>query len=121
MISRLTPRRAARAVLLLCVSPLLAALSAFPAEPANKTFDLPTGAAPATLKQFIAQSGVQLMYAPDEVRGVTTNRVKGEFTPGEAIQVLLADTALAGQETKNGAIAVNRRTLGPNAPRAIAN
>ena len=76
--------------------------------PAKKWFDLPSGPAASALKQFIAQSGVQLLYLVEEITGVTTNEVKGEFTAGDAVKRLLANTGLTAVETKVGAIAVNR-------------
>jgi iron complex outermembrane receptor protein len=76
--------------------------------PAKKRFDLPTGPAAVSLKQFILQSGVQLLYVAEEVSGVTTNTVKGEFTSGDAVKRLLANTVLQAVEMENGAIAINR-------------
>jgi iron complex outermembrane receptor protein len=84
--------------------------------PAARFFDLPPGPASSSLKQFIAQSGVQLLYVPEEVSEVVTNAVKGRFTAGEAVKRLLANTGLVAVETKNGAIAVNRVPV-PNGPR----
>ena len=91
------------------VSPLDAAEAA-----ARKFFDLPAAPAPTALKQFISQSGVQLLYVAKEISGVTTNPVRGQFTASEAVKRLLANTGLIAIETENGAIAVNRAPL-PNA------
>src|SRR5882762_2380939 len=93
-----TPRRAARTACLICAGWLSLTLNVSAAEPARKDFDIPSGLAPATLKQFIAQSNVQLMYVADEVQGVNTRSVNGRYTAMEAIQVLLADTGLVGKE-----------------------
>src|SRR4051812_24439608 len=106
-------RRAASAAALLCVVWLGLPLNLVAATSGRKNFDIPTGEAPATLRQFIAQADVQLMYVADEVQGVATRAVKGSFTPGEAIGLLLAETGLAIQETKNGAIAITRTAV-PN-------
>jgi iron complex outermembrane recepter protein len=84
--------------------------------PAKKQFNLQPGLAAASLKDFIAQSGVQLLYVAEEVSGVTTNAVKGEYTPREAVRQLLANTVLAAVETENGAIAI-KRAPGPNGSR----
>lgn len=87
------------------------------AEPvARKYFDLPPGPAPVSLKQFITQSGVQLLYVAKEISDVTTNAVRGQYTAGEAVRRLLANTGLVAVETENGAIAVNRVPV-PNAQR----
>lgn len=74
----------------------------------RKHFDLAAGPATASLKHFVSQSGVQLLYVAEEVSGVTTNAVKGEFTAGDAMRRLLANTVLSAVETENGAIAINR-------------
>lgn len=74
----------------------------------KKAFDVPVGPAAESLKKFISQSAVQLLFVADEVSGVKTNAIKGEFTPGDAIRRLLANTGLKAVETPNGAIAVNR-------------
>lgn len=60
----------------------------------KKTFDIPAGTADKSLKQFTAQSGAEVIYPAEIVRGVKTPAVKGEMTLEEAIQRLLADTTL---------------------------
>lgn len=119
MTSRNAPCRVVRAALLCCVSAVAFTLTGFAAEPQAKSFDVPAGPAPAALKQFISQSGVQLLYVPGEVKEVQTNAVKGSFTPAEAIGVLLADTGLVSHVADTGAISVSR-AIDPNAQRAIA-
>lgn len=116
MTSRIAPCRAVRAALLCCVSAVLFALTVYAAEPQTKSFDVPAGPAPAALKQFISQSGVQLLYVPGEVKDVQTKAVKGNYTPAEAIDLLLFDTGLISRMADNGAISVNR-AVGPNVQR----
>ena len=107
---------ALRAPLVLAFSLAILSFASAAKAPAKKRFDLPTGPAPMSLKQFVSQSGVQLLYVAEEVTGVTTNSVQGEFTPGDAMRRLLANTILSAVETENGAIAVNRAP-NPNASR----
>lgn len=118
MTSRNAPYRAVRAALLCCVGAVVFALTAFAADPQRKPFDVPAGPAPAALKQFISQSGVQLLYVPGEVKDVQTKSVKGSFTPAEAIEVLLVDTGLVSHIADTGAISVSR-AIDPNVQRAI--
>ncbi len=74
---------------------------------AHQDFDIPAGSAVATLKQFAAQSGQQLLYSPDDVSGVQTQAIKGEFTPLAALAQMLAQTRLkARQDEKTRAIAI---------------
>ncbi|MDP3069998.1 MAG: STN domain-containing protein [Opitutaceae bacterium] len=118
MTSFLPRRRAGPALLFACVLLANLAWSARAAESsAKKSYDLPSGPASVTLKQFVAQSGVQLLYAAHEVSAVKTNAVIGEFTAAAAINRMLATTGVIAVETKNGAIAV-KRAADPNGWRA---
>lgn len=99
-------------------SPLAAADAA-----AKKSFDIPAGSAAATLKQFAAQSGTQVIFPEDAIEGTRTKALKGDYTPAEAIERLLAGTALvAARDEKSGSFAVSsgprKEGSGPNAERA---
>lgn len=85
------------------VSPALAA------DPVRKSYDLPAGDAGSTLKQFVDQSGEEVVYPGDTVRGVKTNPVKGEFTAREALDRMVAGTELTVlQDERTGALSVKR-------------
>lgn len=105
--------------LLLALVSLLSVVRAAPTgDPGpKKTFDLPAGEAAATFKQFIAQSQVQLLYVADEIAGVRTNALKGEYATRDAIDQLLAGTRLTAVQTANGSIAIKAAPL-PNESRA---
>ncbi len=84
----------------------------------KKSFDLGAGDAAQTLKAYSQQSGVQIVYPVDQVRGVQTHAVKGEYAAREALDAMLARTGLvAVQDERTGALAV-RREAGPNDQRA---
>ena len=77
------------------------------ADQAKKSIEIPAGEALATLKQFVTQSGAQLLYSATEVEGVRTNAAKGLFAPREALERLLQGTALvADQDERTGALTV---------------
>jgi iron complex outermembrane receptor protein len=79
------------------------------ADAAGKSFAIPTGDAVATLKQFMAQSGGQLIYSGAAVEGVRTSAVQGEFTTRAALERMLVGTGLAvTEDEKSGALAVTR-------------
>ncbi|MFI5335634.1 MAG: TonB-dependent siderophore receptor [Opitutales bacterium] len=88
------------------------------AAESRQTYDLPAGEAPTTLRQFSEQSGREVLFAAEAVRGVHTNAVHGEYTPREALDLVLADTALvAVADPQSGALAVSRReNPAPEAP-----
>lgn len=90
------------------------------AETAKKSFNLPAGDAVQTLKTFSDQSGEQIVYPVEQVRGVKTHAVTGERTPHEALDAMLANTGLTAlQDEKTGALTV--RASSPNASRAAQN
>ena len=80
------------------------------AETTVKTFAVPAGDAAVTLKVFIEQSGEQIAYLVDTVRGVTTNPVNGTLAPREALSRMLNGTPLiALQDEKSDALTINRK------------
>jgi outer membrane receptor protein involved in Fe transport len=118
---RLTPFASSVPVVLASCGALaaVAPLGAATAE-AKRSFDLPRGDAAHTLRQFAAAAGRSLVFVTDKVRGETTNAVRGEFTPREALERMLAGSALeAAQDAATGALVVSRRGRAPEpAPRA---
>jgi len=99
---------ALRRVILLLV---LAALSA-PAHGATPSSTRPyavgEGDAAHTLRQFVEQSGEQVVYVVTKVRGVKTNPVRGQFTARDALNRLVAGTHLVVvEDQKTGALLVN--------------
>jgi len=92
------------------------ALAALPqvgrAASGRMQFDIPGGSASESLRQFSAQTGddVRLLYAADVVEGVRTKAARGELTPNEALNLMLADTPLqATQDPATGALVVAGR------------
>jgi iron complex outermembrane receptor protein len=85
---------------------------------AKQSFDLPRGDAATTLRQFAASAGRSLVFVTDKVRGETTNSIRGEFTPREALERMLAGSALeATQDSATGALVVGRKRPAERKPR----
>lgn len=106
-------------VLLCWLISLLVGVGASAVEAGRRTFDLPADSAEKTLKLFSGQSGRGLLVSTEITKGVQTKAVKGEFTPVEALDQMLAGTGLVfTQDEKNGAFVVRREDNGPNGPRA---
>jgi len=81
------------------------------AEALKKSFALRADDAATALRQLSAQSGVEIVFSAEAVRGVQTNAVKGDYTPLEVVNQLLAGTELrAVQQAGTGAIVVSRAT-----------
>lgn len=92
---------------------LYAALVAGPlaaAEGVLREFHVPAGDAAVTLIDFARQSGEQIIYLVDKVRGRRTRAVDGRLGAFEALQRMLADTNLsAHRDSSTGAMTVVRR------------
>ena len=106
------------AVAALCSAVVAGAATPVAAPAEKRTFNLPRGDAADTLKQFAAAAGTPIVYLVDRVRGATTNAVTGEFTPRDALDRMLAGSALeAAQDTASGALVVSRKRAAEAAPR----
>lgn len=87
----------------------------------RRPFDLPAVSADKAIALFSEQSGRGVAFVAQRVRDVRTNAVKGDFTPGEALERMLAGTELvASMDEKSGAFAVRRETASPNGQRAAS-
>ena len=108
---RFTPSFSSAPVVLASCSVLVAvALLGAATVEAKRSYDLPRGDAATTLRQFAAAAGKSLVFVTDKVRGETTNAVRGEFTPREALDRMLAGSALeAAQDAASGALVVSRQ------------
>ena len=98
-----------RGLLVSLVSALALTVAAYAASASKKNFELPAGEATSTLKTFSEQSGEQIVYPVDLVRGLQTNAVRGELTAREALDAMLEKTGLAAvQDEKTGALAIKK-------------
>ncbi len=97
-------------------------LCAFGAEEQKLAFNVPAGAVETALKAFSEQSGRQVLTQTHLVKGLRTPAIKGEFTPREAIDMMLANTGLSARlEPSSGAFAIVRSAPeGPAAPKETA-
>ncbi|MEX2044154.1 MAG: TonB-dependent receptor [Opitutus sp.] len=103
-----------RSVVLIATAFLLLAISPEVIAADRQTFDIPAGAAEATLRQFSAQANGQFVFSAGKVEGVRTHAVKGEFTAREALGRMVADTELrVVQDERTGALTVDRVASSP--------
>lgn len=75
---------------------------------AKIVFNIPRDTAERALKDFSIQSGCEVLFSSDAAANVRTNAVKGEFTPSEAVRLMLAGTVLRVVNDKNGVMRVVR-------------
>lgn len=110
-------RRNFRGALLAAFSILACTVLAVAEDAPKKNYNLPAADAVKSLKAFTEQSGEQIVYPVEQVRGIKTNAVSGELTARAALDRMLNGTGLVVvQDEKTGALAV-RRDPNPNAPR----
>lgn len=95
------------------LSPLVrpnAAASAAKMAAETRQFDVPSGAADASLKLFSAQANIQVIYPTDLVDDIRTNAVRGNLTAAKALEQMVAGTPLVVvHDEKTGALGVRRQ------------
>lgn len=86
---------------------------------ARREYHVPAGEATETLRLFAKQSGEQILYPVDQVRGCRTRAVEGTFSAGEAIAVMLVGSGLVAlKDPASGAYTVKREA--PRGPAKAA-
>lgn len=73
-----------------------------------RSFDIPAAQAEKALRLFSAQSGLQVVFPSELVKGVTTNAVRGDMVARAALDQLLAGTSLVAVQEKGGSFTVRR-------------
>jgi len=81
-------------------------------------FDIGAGDLKTALDAYIRQSGVQLIYRVDEIRGLSTRGTHGTLLPDAALQQLLQGTGLVVHQDTSGALVVAREVPSKNAEAA---
>ncbi len=86
---------------------LLLSVCAFAAEPRN--FEIPAGDAAQALRDFSAQSGLQMLFEYRSVKGHQTRALSGEFDAQSALAALLRDSGLAFEFVNERTVAIRAR------------
>ena len=117
MLTRLAPGPSVFATVLCCAVGAAVPASGAAGAP-RRSYDLPPATRPRPLKRFAADAGEQIVFMVDTVRGETTNAVAGHYAAREALDRMLAGTALfASQDRASGALVVGRtRPARPASP-----
>ncbi len=93
------------AVVMLVGTPAFASGSG-PEEQETIYFDIPQQRADISLTRFAEQANLTLIFTFEIARDKSTNRLEGEYTPAEAIVLLLEDTGLKPMFSNDGSINV---------------
>jgi iron complex outermembrane receptor protein len=76
------------------------------AEESIKKVAVPAGSLTVALKVLAEQSGVEFFYSTDQLKGLRTEGVNGEFTAEKAVQKLLEGTNLKLTRHESGALVI---------------
>jgi iron complex outermembrane recepter protein len=102
----------------------VSALSSTAVYADSYNFDVPAGDLKAALDLFIRQTGSQLIYRVDDLRGKETHGAHGNLSSAEALDRLLEGTGFKAVRDSEGSIAISRdgpksgpRTGGPSTGR----
>src|SRR5260370_4975562 len=79
-----------------------------PAQAQNQHFQIAPGDLGQTLDAYIPQTGRQLIYRVDDVRGVHSPGVQGEMSADDALAALLSGTRFSSRSDSSGAISIVR-------------
>ena len=79
-----------------------------PAQTQNQHFQIAAGDLADALDAYIHQSGRQLIYRVDDLRGVRSPGVQGEMSADAALAALLSGTGFSSRTDSSGAVAIVR-------------
>lgn len=80
------------------------------AEVRRRLYVVPAEDAVVALHKFVEQSGVQVIYLREQIRGVKTNPVNAHCTAREAVERMFARTNLSvAEDRETGALMIQRK------------
>lgn len=86
------------------------------AETAKQAYNIPAGSLDSVLRQFSAQSRVQLIYASELVDGKKSTGLSGSYTTAEALRQLLRSSGLESERVNDKTVVLRRGAASPKAP-----
>ena len=110
-------RHAVRAAVLSALAVFAAPISSAHAEKIQ--LDVAAGEAPHALKEFIRQTGLQLIFDFDSVAAFKTHAVSGQYDAAEALTRMLSNTGLAFEFVNERTVTVTRKEAITQRPKVI--
>src|SRR3984893_4878645 len=84
-----------------------------PAQAQNQRFQIASGNLGQALDAYVHQSGRQVIYRVDDVRGVHSPGAQGEMSADAALPALLSGTGFSSRSDSSGAVAIFRNDNTP--------
>ncbi|HEY0940444.1 MAG TPA: TonB-dependent receptor [Steroidobacter sp.] len=81
---------------------------------APKAVDVPAGDLIEAIELLVRQSGVEVVYRPEQLKGLQTSGVHGTLTAADAITKLLEGTALALRADDSGVLLITPASSNPS-------
>lgn len=93
--------------------------SAYAIADTPKRIDVPPGELSVALQKLAEQSGVEFVYSAEQLKGVRTNGIQGEYTADKAVTKLLEGTQLNVTIHESGALLISDvNASGSSTPRS---
>lgn len=86
--------------------PFLVMMTSAQADDTLFKFDLPSQPLIQSLEQFQKTTGINIVYAPRELENYRSSAIQGQYTPRQAIRMLLAEHRLNAEFVSDSMIAV---------------
>jgi hypothetical protein len=79
--------------------------------PRRRDLEIAAGAAPTALREFVRQTGLQVLFEFDSIRDHTTHGIRGRFDASEALSRMLAGSGLAFEFVNERTVSVRALPL----------
>ncbi len=113
-------RRGLSTLLFACWLAMLASLNTAIAQTTEaRDIEIPAQPLDSALRQLAKTFNLQVLFTPEDVKGLATKGIKGRYSDQEAIEHLLEGTGLEAISNGKNAITITRPSQKVNAPRAM--
>ena len=97
-------------IILIVAAILLSSMNSFAQDSKKIVFDIQSQKIGSALIKFADQTDLSLIYNLEDFGSIQANAVQGQYTPLEALNIMLMDTGLIFEETSKETIAIKKKT-----------
>jgi iron complex outermembrane recepter protein len=76
-------------------------------------FDIPAQPLESALRRLAESQNLQIIFGPEDIKGVMTRSIKGRYTPRQAIEKLIEGTGLSVSSNGSNVFAIKPRAVDP--------